>query len=776
MGLILIFTSVIVSVRYLKKESGYDTIFSKYDRIARLSLAFDGKQADGRIYGNMYQPMLKQLPEIEDVLRFSNISAITIQNNDVRYVANNMYVADLNFFDFFDFTFLEGKPETAFDSPGKIVVTKKLAMSMFGRTDILGSEIQLSGRQYSSRSGFISGVIADLPENTHLRADIFISDDNVKDLYSYYYLLLKKGTDINMLAEQITESIRKNFDQPYNKSAAAEILPLKDIHLYSRVQRELSPNGNIDYVYLIAGANILLFIIVLFNLWLNSGIIFSYNKRYYQLLRLNGAYTVDLIKDELRIAFFTGCVSLFFSLFISFYFIKDMSLDSVPVTIPEQLLLFFILIISVIGISLIPVIKSASETLFNNLDNDLKPIRFSFSNIRYMLVIQYAIVIFIVIIAMGINNQISLIKTTQVGATNDSIIVFKEQPEEVIEKYPVFKKELESRPGITYVAGAMQLPGDAVRDASSLKVEGNPETIVCPIMIVGEDFFSLFNIHAIEGTLPPLSALTYNDEIKMLNDKLAGGAPQAGLKENLVINRKALSLLGFSSPQEAIGKEIIIDHNSLNYIPSGIICGVVEDFIYTNVFEDVIPLLIFQRNLFMNCFMVSLSPDQTMEGLKELNDVWHEINPDYPLNYSFLKDSYSVLYKNELDAEKIVNLFSTLCLLVTILGLIVFMAFIVRIRTKEVAIRKVNGASYTEIMFMLNKSLLVWVLLAYIFAIPVAWFIMTKWLENFAYRAILSWTMFIGAGIFVLLLSLFAVSWQSWKAAKINPVIAMKTD
>lgn len=234
--------------------------------------------------------------------------------------------------------------------------------------------------------------------------------------------------------------------------------------------------------------------------------------------------------------------------------------------------------------------------------------------------------------------------------------------------------------------------------------------------------------------------------------------------------------MGFTSPDEAIGTEIKVEHGSLEYTHSVVVAGVVDDFTYTNVYEDAVPLIILQRNMFMNCFMIRSAPRQEEQAMQTLNSVWEKVNPDYPINYHFLSDTYNVVYKNELNAGKVIKFFSAVCLIITILGLIVFMAFMIKTRTKEIGIRKVNGATNREIVEMLNLSLLRWILLSVLIAIPVAWFIIDKWLENFAYKAPLDWWMFAGAGIVVSLISLMAVSLQSWKAAKINPVNSVRSE
>lgn len=779
-GLILIFTSIIVSYAYISRETSFDTFHTKAGQIGRLSLSFEGKQPDGRIYTDSYYPVLKEIPEIEDILRLSVIETITLRSKNSKMLINNLVLTEKNFFDFFDISLLDDDPSNVFDAPGKIVISEKLALQLYGKTDVVGEQIRLEGRQYAAQDGIINGVFDDIPANSHFHTDIIVCEQDF-DLMAYYYLLLKKETDTQKLSEKITTMIRDNFPEDnVKKTTTASILPLTDIHLRSNVLKEIEIGGKIDYIYIIVGANILLFIIVLFNLWLNSGIIFSYNKRYYQLLRLNGASTYDITKNEFQASAAISLISLLAALLLSGY-IADyfgIALNRVPVT--EKIILYLTLLSLSIFVSLLPILKSLSYTTFFNRKEDLKPVRFSFSSVKYMLVVQYTIVIFTIIVAIGINKQITIIRATQLGATNDSIVVLKEQPIEVIDKFNVLKAELQKHSEIESVAGAMQLPGEAIRDMNPVRVEGNDEVVVCPLLVVGNDFFSFFEIKPIAGNLPPTLNLSYEEEMKMMNDmyaaQSAGREYTTAIQDNLIINRKALTLLGFSSPEEAIGKEITTLHQSLKYIPSGKIYGVVDDFVYTHVYQDAIPMIIVQRNFFMNCFMIRLSPAQIAEALNILDTEWQKINPEYPLNYIFLKDYYRRIYHNEVNAEQLVRLFSALCLAITILGLIVFMAFIVKLRKKEIGIRKVNGASDNDIILMLNKNLIVSIVLSCIIAIPLSAYLMRIWLQNFAYKAELSLWLYASICLSVTLFSIIAVSRQVHKAAKVNPVDSIKSE
>jgi putative ABC transport system permease protein len=181
-----------------------------------------------------------------------------------------------------------------------------------------------------------------------------------------------------------------------------------------------------------------------------------------------------------------------------------------------------------------------------------------------------------------------------------------------------------------------------------------------------------------------------------------------------------------------------------------------------------------QRNVFLHCIMVRFAPGRVLQARNVFEKVWSEVIPDFPADYAFMDDVFGLMYRNEMNAQRLVYLFSLLCLAIANLGLIIFMAFIIRRRTKEIGIRKVLGASVGEIVQMLNIDFIRYIVLAFAIAVPVAYYIMHRWLERFAYRTSLDWWIFVLAGLGVLFLSVISVSLQSWRAANCNPVEAIE--
>jgi putative ABC transport system permease protein len=781
LGLAVIFACMAASYAYVKYEMSYDRFHEKAGRIVRLAFRYDDEPVDGRIYGfTKDSPVVTDVPEIEDAVLMNRVETGVLTCDGKVRVINNFYFATANFFDVFGYPLLEGNRADVLDAPGKAVVSRCLARELFGDESPTGKEIQLSGRRFTMQTVFVSGVFEDFPENTHFHTDLIVHDapENSKRLYTYVYLLLKPHTGIAQLRQSIAARMDEtNGDNP--RKVSPHLTPLTNIHLHSHLQRELEANGNINYIYIVIGANILLLAIVLFNLWLNSGLIFAHSRRYYQLLRINGASSSTVLADESRLALALGLAAILAGSALAYVLCPylHVRLDVLSATEGGAFCLLFLLATWLV--SILPVAGGMSATLFLNMGNDLRPAHFSLSGVRFMLIAQYAMVMFIVIVAFGISRQMRMVKTSQVGGREQAVLVMKEQPDAVKERYDVLRAELLKYSEIEAVTSSMQLPGSAIRDGVSVRREGESEAHSLSILVSGDDFLPFFDIVPIAGTTFQRSTLMYGEENNMFLDMLySRGEPSAPPAEEYVINRSALPALGFASPDEAIGQRLELDGagTGVDYIRRGQIVGVTDDFTYTTAYETSQPTLLLQRKLFQHCIMVRLAPDRVPQALAVFNRVWTEVIPGYPADCAFLQDIYAEIYDSELKAESLVRVFSLLSLLVANMGLIIIMAFIIRRKTKEIGIRKVNGATSMNIIRLLNGRFILWIAAAFVPSVPLAWWTMTHWQEHFAQKARLDWWVFVSAGLAVCLVSTLAVSWQSWRAARLNPVKSLNIE
>ena len=780
LGLSVIFAALLLSYSYIRKELSYDRFNKKAERIVRFSIGYDDNPVDGRIFGfPQYKNLLNDIPGIEEIVMLTKVNTGILISQGKPTVVNDFYFGSSNFFHVFDYNLLQGEAGNVLDAPEKAVISERFARQLFGDESPMGKEIQMQGFKFNDKTLFVSGIFENFPENSHFHTDLIVHrpDIDASDL-PYAYLLLNKHTNLNNIIHDLTESLNE-LNKDRDRKMFPYIIPLTDIHLHSRVQREMEPNGNISFIYLIAGANILLLVIVLFNLWLNAGLIFASNRKYYQLLRLNGASSSTVLTDESLLALVLGSASGMLGGGIAYYSSLRLHVPLTAITPYEIAIAGLLFVCLVWFVSIIPVISGMSFTLFLNTENNSRPLHFSLSKIRYLLIAQFSIVMFIVIVAFGIGKQMLLVKATQVGGKEQNILALGEQPSTVQERYDVLKTELLKHSEIEAVTAAMELPGSAIRDGIFVTKEGESETEgkLLPILVVGDDFFPFFHIPMIAGRTFQPNPRSRSDEWNLLLASINEKPLAENLTEEYIINLSAMKKLGFQSPEDAIGKHLsLAGNNYVSYISKGAIIGVTDDFTYTTLYEESIPLIVLQRKVFLHCEFIRFSPDNTQQALNTFNRIWEEVNPNYPANYSFLQEVYNRVYRNELNTESLVWLFSLLSLIIANLGLIIVMSYIIKRKTKEIGIRRIHGASFWTIIKMLNNELTVRIGIAFLIAVPVAWYVMSRWLENFACKTTLNGWIFAFAGLFVLLLSVIAVSWQSWRAATRNPVNALKIE
>ena len=776
-GLAVVFACMLLSYAYVRHEQSYDRFHSKADRIYRLSLRTEGEPVDVRIHGfETDDAMTAGVSGIEEVVRMFKGNGGEIRCEGRIDLPGEFYFVSGNFLDVFSLHLVEGDPLTALDTPEKALISRSYARRLFGDASAVGRELTLAGRRF--RRVFVGGVYEDLPETSHFHSDLFVRlPDEDAGMFTYVYLLLSPGTRPDAVARGIAANMRRLGATDDPRPVSPMLFPLTDIHLRSHFQREHEPNGNILYLYLIAGANVLLLVIVLFNLWLNAGLIFAFNQRFYQLLRLNGASSRRVLTDEGVLGAVLGVVAVALGYGLA-YAVAPQWAAEVPASVAAVGSLVFVL--TVVGVSVVPVVARMSSTRFLSMQgNNLRGSSFALSGVKYMLIGQYAIVLFVTLVSVCITRQLGLIRTSQVGGREPSVLVMQSQPMDVTRRFGLLRTELLRQPGIEAVTTAMQLPGSAIRDGVKVWREGESEDDArrIAVLVVGDDFLSFFRLRPVAGTAFSPLRRTVDDEERMLVDAAEGHRTDNG-SEQYVVNRSAAALLGFRTPEEAIGQQLRIysGDGGLDYINRGTIVGVTDDFNYTTTFEETEPQLIAHRAFFQHCLMVRLDPDRTEEALASFLRVWGEVNPGYPAQYTFLRDVYDGVYANELYAERLTRIFSALCLAVATLGLIIVMAFIVRRRTKEIGIRKINGARPSDIVRMLNYRFVLWIGIAFLLAAPAAYALMTKWLESFASKTSLDWWLFLVTGLGVLSVSVAAVSWQSWRAATINPVDTLKME
>lgn len=754
-GLSIVLTSLLVSFNHIKREMSWDRYNAYADRIVRLTLAVDGQPIDGRLWGNVLDDPVRQLSQVEKIAKLHEVYRPELKYSGKSIVADEKTcLVNKDFLDMFDIEMLEGELPSALDALDCVIISESMAKRLAA---VSGGEVS-EDLQIEGETCRITGVFKDIPETSHWRADVLRLMPEDAWLFCYTYLLLKDGSDIRTVEAEISDIAASMSPDGASENGGgfhALLMPLTDIHLHSHNLRELEANGNVVYIWLILGANALLLIVVMFNLWLNVSLVFSHNSALYRLLRLHGAPMAAVFKTEalqaLVLASAATVTGLVLAGMASRYGLAAGGMDFTLTVIVCMCFMAVTVTVAVIPASGGPGVKS-----------------FSYKNVRWMLCGQYVVVIAVLAITIGIYKQMNTVERLQTGGDSRDIVVMSGLTEPYMEKYPLFRERLLQSPHVKGMTTCFQIPGDAIRDHADVRCAGSAEWIPLPIMIAGDGFLKFYDIPLLAGK--DFSALDYDirQEDEMMMDFIVS-QKASQRSEEYIINRSAMYALGFGSPQEAVGKSLEIRHGSIGYIAGGTIAGVTDDYNYAGVFEESTPLVMLHRNFFQFVLMVRLDDACRTEALQALSAAWDYVYPDSQSDFTALSGIFHDKYRNEYGARDLVLVFTLLCLLVADLGLIVFMAFIIRRRTKEIAIRKVNGATARDIVGMLNSNFVIYIVAAFIVAVPVSWLVLHTWQQRFAYKTSLDWWIFLIAGISVLLISLVSVSLQSWKAACVNP-------
>jgi putative ABC transport system permease protein len=498
---------------------------------------------------------------------------------------------------------------------------------------------------------------------------------------------------------------------------------------------------------------------------------------------INGAskWTVgwEIIQESLLLSVFSILLGLF---------IADWLGESLKISVLQSGRIFGIAIIClvfIVSIALLAVFPFYSSKIVA----DIKMTNKQESMYSFPLVVQFTLAIVAIASTLVLNRQIDFINSKHPASQNANMLVIADNPWQSVQRYELFKTELLKNSSITNVTAAMEEPGGNILDAVAFEMEGVGKKPGQSINIFTTDsnFFSSLGIHPLAGTTELGSTPSQQwevDAVDLSNLRQSSNADKQKLaelerkvgnyREKYILNQSALRLLGINKPEDAIGKRFRLNFFLPDLFPEGEIAGVVPDFHYTDLHSPEKPLAIAPRKMFNYCFIISINPFQRGEAINTIASTWQKINPEFPFQYEYITDSYRKVYAGEYAQTHALSLFALISIILSSLGIFAMAAFSMQHRVKEIGIRKINGATITEILTMLNKSFVSWIAIAFIIATPIAWLAMHKWLENFAYKTELSWWIFALAGTIVFGIALLTVNLQSWRAATRNPAEALR--
>ncbi|MBS1916731.1 MAG: ABC transporter permease [Bacteroidetes bacterium] len=786
-GLAIGLSCFLLITLYVLDELSYDKYFKNAKNIYRINahIRFGGADLNFPVSSDMMGQLLKKdYPQIEDYVRIynSNGNKLVKKGNDF---INEYKVchADSTFFRIFDLPVIAGDVKNALNEPNTVVVTEKIAKKYFGTTDAVGKIIETNDHNKTLYK--ITAVIKDIPHNTHFDFEFFFSMKNVDynwgQLLSHNfhtYLLLKPGTDYKAFEKKFEEYIDRyclpeakqymqinsmdDFRKAGNK-LEYDLTPLTKIHLYSSLQFEFLPGGNVQYVYIFSAVALFILVIACIN-FMNLTTARSANRaKEVGIRKVLGTEKKDLIAQFLVECTLMVVLSLLIAVAIAYIVLplfnnvanKDMSLLSLfsPVILPLLIALPFV--VGLLAGSYPAFFLSSFrpiEVLKGKLNLGSKS-----GGLRSILVVfQFATSIILIIGTVVIYRQLHYIQTKNLGFNKSQVLIVN-GAYSLKNNVQAFKEDVLKITGVNSGTASSFLP------VSSSSRNDNT-------------FSSSQVMDAKNGFDMQTWAVDY-DYVKTMGMDIIKGrnfSKDFGSDSNaVIINETVAKTLGYADP---IGKKIYSLYYSPNNQKVGYeIIGVVKNFNFETLKQNVGMLGLFLKP---EPGLVSFKVNATNipDILKQVENKWKAMAPGMPYSYRFLDESFNEMYNSEQRIGKIILIFSTLAIMVACLGLFGLSTFIAEQRTKEIGIRKVLGASVTGLVQMLSKDFVRLVLIAFVIAAPVSWYFMNKWLQDFAYRTTISWWIFLIAAIIAVSIAVITVSFQAIRAALMNPVKSLRSE
>lgn len=770
-GLSIGMACCMLMVLYIQDELSYDQFNEKADRVYRVVA---GNRDDGQPTNAngafSWAPSLRTdfSREIEHAVRFRKMGwneKRVIAFGENRFYEPNLFFADANVFDVFTFPFISGDARTALIRPNTIVITESMAEKYFGRQPALGKTLAIDANNDGQFTGYeVTGVIKDVPSNSHIQFDFLASFASLKGRTEgwgfdpvFTYVLLAPGISKTEVESQLDGFLKKHMKEPWY---SITLQPLSEIRLHSKLRAELTPNGDMQYVYMFSAIAVFILGIACINFMNLATARSSQRAREVGMRKVLGAYRSQLIRQFLSEALMLSLLSTIISFGLIELLLpvfnnvagKRMTVDVLS-NLPMLGGLIAAGLIGGLAAGSYPAFFLSAFQPIEVLKGQLKSGSAWTVWFRKGLVIfQFAISVILIIGTLVVSDQMQLVRRFNLGFDRDQIVVLPVN-DGIRQNITAFRTAMLENAGVQNMTLTEQVPARS-GNGSGYTVEGLPEDFGMHRYFVDYYFLQTYGIPLIAG--------------RNFDDTRPSDATDAFL-----VNEAFLREVGWKSPEMALGKLVKTRWSGQDI--SGNIIGVTKDFQLFSFREEVTPLVINMRPLKnLNFISLRVTANEYASVLNHIESVWNRFSPDYPFDYYFLNDDFDRLHRSDEQLGRVFAYFAFLAIFIACLGLFGLAAFTTEQRTKEIGIRKVLGASVSGIVALLSKDFVKLVTIAGFLACPVAYYMMRQWQADFVYKAPLSTATFLIAIALALLIALATVSYQAMKAATANPVKTLK--
>lgn len=791
LGLAIAFATLILVTAYLYQERTYESFHQKADRIYRATYHFSNDSGYdvhfARVPSNYINELPNDIPEVEKLIRFQNKEQRYIRVGEDRFKPKHAYITDPDIFEVFTLPLLAGNAATALIQPNSVVLTASMAKKYFSSLDVVGKELMVTGDYADAETSYtVTGVMEDLPINTHLPIEVLFSFASLEERsgWAYVYTLLKEGSKIEKVRAKIPEFIANYMQIQEGINIDHELQALKDIHLTSNLAREIKPNGQLFYIKIFFWVGLFVWLIALINFANLSGALAMSRGKEIGVRKVLGASQSNLV-------FFSFTESIVFSLLalvigaliavVIFPFFQQ--LTGISLFPPMLYFIPFLLgmaIISGLIAGILPALVATSIQILQIIKQgnnwSMKGSTKGLNVKRGMIALQFCATIILMGSALVAHQQFKFINNKNLGISSNQTLTIASVPSKVTENYITFKNRLKSIPGVSEVSACMQMPSSEIRDVGPVRIQGKTaEGEQAPMMdmqIVDPDFVNMMELALVAG-----EDFTAKETLKNAPTYTEEFTPQRYLNEaprKYLINETAMKQLGWTNSTEAIGQQInwSIGNFQLAYGP---ITGVIKDYHQESLKNKVDPLILTVEPIWLSNILVKVETANLEKTIAQIEQVWQDLFP-YALEYSFLDELFTKLYQQDRVQLQLLSILSLIAILISFMGLISLVAYALRTRSKELAIRRVIGANLTNLTMLIGKEYLWIVLIATLVGIPVSYHWVSQWLNNFAYHIEISPIIYVIAILLIFGLLVGTIYLQTFKATNNNPVQALREE
>ena len=771
LGLSVGMTACFLIFLYVRFELSYDSFHSRANRTYRL--VCDVKTPTETIKSNgpawpVLPNMKPVFPEIESAVRVATVSFL-FRKGDIKYQEENSLLADPAFFELFDFPLLQGDPKTVLKEPFTAVFSATTAKKYFGNANPVGQTVLLTGKGWPVK---ITGVMKDLPENSQVSGDVIVSmstetqhlnqgledDWQWNNYHPICFLILKPNTNIRALEDKFPAFIEKREGQAMRSqqmSSTLSLEPVKSVYLYST--RDGSKNGNYKNVYLFSFVAAIILLIACINFVNLTTARSAERAKEVGIRKVIGALQVQLAGqfagESIILCLIAFCLSLLFAglLIPEFNQLSGKTISNGVFEHPAYIALLFA---ASLGIGLLAGIYPALVLSSFKPSIVLKG-RFATGSrgslLRKGLVfVQFTLSIAFIIATIVVYNQLKYMREQDLGFNKQQLMVIDTEGDP---HRGAFQQSLKGIPGVYSASLASNVPGTEapVVNCQIENYKGDLQVANLDSYFVDWDYIDQY-------------------QIKMVAGRAFSRDFQTDTTQAMLINEAAAKMFGYPLPQQALGRRFS------QFGRTGKIVGVMKDFHFRSLQEEIKPLSM--RIEPDACYLVSVkvSTAHLPATLSAIGDKWKSIVPYRPLLYYFLDEHFDKAYRSEERFGKLFLYFTVLAIFISCMGLFGLASYIIVLRTKEVAVRKVMGASIPGIVNLLSWDFLKLVIISFIVATPVTWWLMHRWLLDFAYRISISVWDFLAAGLLAVLITVFTIGFKAVNAAMANPVRSLRAE